>query len=172
MERLKNLNAPEFCRSHASQLRNVLYHGKKLAQIKQPHLYLNEYREFSQKLVTYLARVPASFTKVFDAEKLMTEIPDDLFNALLNYSSEGPINSEAIIELITDLNEQESLIQNSPLTEEYQTKACKFIIGRRSALLADLEYQFPNAYQLYFAGNISVKTDRELGKEFRHGLEY
>jgi len=172
MERLKNLNAPEFCRSHASQLRNVLYHGKKLAQIKQPHLYLNQYRELSQKLVAYLARVPLSLTQVFDAEKLMTEIPSDLFNTLLNYSSEEPINSEAIIELITGLNEQESLIQNSQLTEEYQAKACKFIIGRKGALLSDLEYQFPQAYRLYFAGNVSVKTERELGKEFRHGLEY
>jgi len=171
MEKLKNLNAPEFCRSHASQLRNVLYHATKLAQIKQPHLYLNEYREFSQKLVAYLARVPVSFTKVFDTEKLMAEIPSDLFNTLLNYSSEESLNSEAIIELITGLNEQESLIQNSQLTEEYQAKACKFIIGRRGALLSDLEHQFPNDYQLYFAGNISVKTDRELGKEFRHGLD-
>ena len=172
MERLKNLNAPEFCRSHASQLRNVLYHGKKLAQIKQPHLYLNQYRELSQKLVAYLERVPLSLTQVFDAEKLITEIPSDLFNTLLNYSSEEPFKSEEIIELITGLNGQESLIQNSPLTEEYQAKACKFIIGRRSALLADLEYQFPNAYRLYFAGNASVKTERELGKEFRHGLDY
>jgi len=172
MERLKNLNAHEFCRSHASQLRNVLYHATKLEPIKQPHLYLHEYRELSQKLVAYLARVPVSFTKVFDAEKLMTEIPCGLFNILLNYPSEEPLKSEEIIELITGLNGQESLIQNSQLTEEYQAKACKFIIGRKGALLADLEYQFPNAYQLYFAGNVSVKTDRELGKEFRHGLEY
>ena len=116
--------------------------------------------------------MPLSLTQVFDAEKLITEIPSDLFNTLLNYSSEESLNSEAIIELITGLNEQESLIQNSQLTEEYQAKACKFIIGRRGALLSDLEYQFPHAYQLYFAGNVSVKTDRELGKEFRHGLEY
>jgi len=172
MERLKNLNAHEFCRSHASQLRNVLYHATKLEPIKQPHLYLNDYLELSQKLVAYLARVPVSFTKVFDVEKLMTEIPCGLFNILLNYSSEEPLNSEAIIELITDLNGQASLIQNPQLTEEYQEKAGKFIIGRKGALLSDLEHQFPNAYQLYFAGNVSVKTDRELGKEFRHGLEY
>jgi len=172
MERLKNLNAHEFCRSHASQLRNVLYHATKLEPIKQPHLYLNQYRELSQKLVAYLARVPVSFTKVFDVEKLMTEIPSDLFNTLLNYSSEELLKSEEIIELITDLNGQASLIQNSQLTEEYQEKAGKFIIGRKGALLSDLEHQFPNAYQLYFAGNVSVKTDRELGKEFRHGLEY
>ena len=172
MERLKNLNAHEFCRSHASQLRNVLYHATQLEPIKQPHLYLHDYRELSQKLVAYLARVPVSFTKVFDVEKLMTEIPCGLFNILLNYPSEEPLKSEEIIELITGLNGQESLIQNSQLTEEYQVKAGKFIIGRKGALLADLEHQFPNAYQLYFAGNVSVKTDRELGKEFRHGLEY
>jgi len=172
MERLKNLNAHEFCRSHASQLRNVLYHATKLEPIKQPHLYLHEYRELSQKLVAYLARVPLSLTQVFDAEKLMTEIPCGLFNILLNYPSEEPLKSEETIDLITGLNGQESLIQNSQLTEEYQEKACKFIIGRKGALLSDLEHQFPNAYQLYFAGNVSVKTDRELGKEFRHGLEY
>jgi len=172
MERLKNLNAPEFCCSHASQLRNVLYHGKKLAQIKQPHLYLNEYRKFSQKLVAYLARVPLSFTKVFDAEKLMAEIPSGLLNTLLNYSSEESLKPEEIIELISELNSQENLIQSSKLTEEYQEKAGKFIIGRKGALLADLKHQFPHTYQLYFAGNPNVKTDRELGKEFRHGLEY
>ena len=101
----------------------------------------------------------------------MAKIPCGLFNSLLNYSlGQEQLTPEEIIELISELNNQENLIQSSKLTEEYQENAGKFIIGRRGALLADLKHQFPHAYQLYFADNPNVKTDRELGKEFRHGL--
>jgi len=101
----------------------------------------------------------------------MAKIPCGLFNTLLNYSlGQEQLTPEEIIELISELNNQENLIQSSKLTEEYQAKAGKFIISRKGALLADLKHQFPHAYQLYFAGDPNVKTDRELGKEFRHGL--
>jgi len=173
MERLKALQANEFGYSYAAQLRNVLYHSKQLAPIKQSDLYLNQYLELAQKLVNYLEKVPVSLTKAFDKEKLIAEISCDLFKTLLNYPlSEERLKPEEIIELITGLNEQESLVGGSKLPEGDKEKACKFIYGRKGALLTDLKYQFPNAYQLYFAGNVSVKTDRELGKEFRHRLEY
>jgi len=170
LERLKNLRSKQFYYPCAAQLRNVLYHGKKLAQIKQPHLYFNDYLELAQKLAAYLERAAAS-PQVFDTQELMAKIPCGLFSTLLNHPlGQEQLAPEEIIELISELNNQENLIQSSKLTEEYQAKAGKFIIGRRGALLSDLEHQFPNDYQLYFAGNISVKTDRKLGKEFRHGL--
>jgi len=170
LERLKNLKSKQFYYPCAAQLRNVLYHGKKLAQIKQPHLYFNDYLELAQKLAAYLEKVAAS-PQVFDTQELMAKIPCGLFNSLLNYSlGQEQLTPEEIIELISELNNQENLIQSSKLTEEYQENAGKFIIGRRGALLADLKHQFPHAYQLYFADNPNVKTDRELGKEFRHGL--
>jgi len=172
MERLKNLRSKQFYYPCAAQLRNVLYHGKKLAQIKQPHLYLNAYLELAQKLAAYLERAAAS-PQVFDTQELMAKIPCGLFRTLLNYSLEQEqLAPEEIIELITGLNGQASLIQDSQLSEEYQEKACKFIVGRKGALLADLERKFPDAYALYFSHNVEVKTERELGKEFRHGLEY
>ena len=170
LERLKNLRSKQFYYPCAAQLRNVLYHDKKLAQIKQPHLYFNDYLELAQKLTAYLERAAAS-PQVFDTQELMAKIPCGLFSSLLNYSlGQEQLTPEEIIELISELNHQENLIQSSQLTEEYQAKAGKFIIGRKGALLADLKHQFPHAYQLYFADNPSVKTDRELGKEFRHGL--
>jgi len=170
LERLKNLRSKQFYYPCAAQLRNVLYHGKKLAQIKQPHLYFNDYKELAQKLAAYLERAAAS-PQVFDTQELISKIPCGLFNSLLNYPlGQEQLAPEEIIELISELNNQENLIQSSQLTEEYQAKAGKFIIGRKGALLADLKHQFPHAYQLYFSGDPNVKTDRELGKEFRHGL--
>ena len=170
LERLKNLRSKQFYYPCAAQLRNVLYHGKKLAQIKQPHLYFNDYLELAQKLAAYLERAAAS-PQVFDTQELISKIPCGLFNSLLNYPlGQEQLAPEEIIELISELNNQENLIQSSQLTEEYQAKAGKFIIGRKGALLADLKHQFPHAYQLYFSGDPNVKTDRELGKEFRHGL--
>ena len=169
MEAVKNLGSKQFYHPCAAQLRNVLYHGKKLEQIKQPHLHLNAYLELAQKLAAYLERAAAS-PKAFDTQELMAKIPCGLFNTLLNHPLEQEqFTPEEIIELITDLNGQASLIQDSKLSEEYKEKACKFIVGRKGALLADLERKFPAAYALYFAHNIEVKTERELGKEFRHG---
>jgi len=169
MEAVKNLGSKQFYYPCAAQLRNVLYHGKKLAQIKQPHLYFNDYLELAQKLAAYLEGAAAS-PQVFDTQELMAKIPCGLFNTLLNHPLEQEqFTPEEIIELITDLNGQASLIQDSKLSEEYKEKACKFIVGRKGALLADLERKFQAAYALYFAHNIEVKTERELGKEFRHG---
>ena len=170
MERLKALKANEFGYSYAAQLRNVLYHSKQLAPIKQPDLYLNQYLELAQKLVNYLEKVPVSLTKVFDKEKLIAEIPCDLFKTLIEYSSDEQLAPNEIIKIIEDLNQQESLVGESKLPEDYKTKACRFILGRQGALLGDLRDQFPEEHALYLAKNPHMKTISELGKEYRHRL--